>query len=60
VGKTVVIAAEPPAPCELCGEVEELRPYGPNGARVCFDCAMKDREGTKKRMNKILYGEDDA
>ncbi len=58
--KVVIIAPEPPKPCELCGETKELRPYGPNGAWVCFQCAMKDREGTKKRMNKILYGQEDT
>ena len=36
------IAAEPDARCELCGKIDELRPYGPKGERVCFDCGMKD------------------
>ncbi len=59
-GKIVFIAPEPPAPCELCGAVEELRPYGPNGARICFRCAMKDKEGTKRRFHKMMFGEDDT
>jgi hypothetical protein len=28
--------------CELCGKVDELRPYGPKGERICFDCGQKD------------------
>lgn len=28
--------------CEYCGAGnEELRPYGKNGQKICFDCAMK-------------------
>jgi hypothetical protein len=33
--------------CFYCKEEkseEELRPYGPNGERVCFDCAMATPE----------------
>jgi hypothetical protein len=35
--------------CELCGEVAELRPYGPNGEEICFQCGMKDEEATKRQ-----------
>ena len=44
-------------PCELCGKVEELRPYGPNGEKICYDCGMKDEETTKKQFLKIMKGE---
>jgi len=27
--------------CHDCGKVAELRPYGKDRARVCFDCLMK-------------------
>jgi len=37
---TVVICDEPDAKCEACGKVEETRPYGPGGMRLCFDCGM--------------------
>lgn len=31
--------------CVYCGSAtEELRPYGPNGAWVCFPCAMQTPE----------------
>lgn len=54
------IAAEDPRPCELCGKVEECRPYGPKGEWVCYDCAMKDKEAAKRGMNKYIYGEGNA
>lgn len=28
--------------CTICGSIEDLRPYGKNGALVCFSCGMKD------------------
>lgn len=39
--------------CELCGLPAEVRPYGPNGEYICFDCfdcGMKDEETTKRRF----------
>lgn len=30
--------------CHYCGVTEELRPYGPGGAFVCFPCAMSTPE----------------
>lgn len=29
--------------CE-CGATEDLRPYGPRGSMICFDCAMSTPE----------------
>ena len=52
----VIIEEEPDARCELCGKIEELRPYGPNGERVCFDCMMKDEPAAIKRFNELLDG----
>lgn len=43
--------------CELCGKVEELRPYGANGEYICFDCGMKDEEMTKRRFSQHVFGE---
>lgn len=40
----IILEHTPPATCELCGTMAELRPYGPGGAKVCYPCAMKDRE----------------
>ena len=42
------------AKCEMCGKEEELRPYGPNGESVCFDCGMKDEEATKRQFSKRI------
>jgi hypothetical protein len=53
----IVICEEDPDTCEMCGRFEELRPYGPKGEKVCFDCAMKDPKGTEERMRKILFHE---
>ena len=47
-----------PAKCEMCGKLEELRPYGPNGERVCFDCAMKDEAAMQKKFYERLKGVD--
>lgn len=40
------------AACELCGKKDELRPYGPGGKNVCFDCAMKDEKEAKRQFGK--------
>jgi hypothetical protein len=42
----------------MCGNTDELRPYGPNGERVCFDCAMKDEEAAKRQFSKLLKAND--
>lgn len=60
IGDAVVIEPTPPARCELCRKVAELRPYGPNGESICFDCGMRDAAGTKARMDKMLFGEIDS
>lgn len=52
-----VIAPEPEQICELCGVVDECRPYGPNGEQICFDCGMKDEETTRKRMDNYIFGD---
>jgi hypothetical protein len=37
--------------CYYCDETNDLRPYGPNCAMVCFDCAMgtPERKAEAKR-----------
>jgi hypothetical protein len=40
--------------CEECGAIEELRPYGKGGKKVCFDCAMKnEKEALKQFKNNF-------
>jgi hypothetical protein len=51
------IAEEKEQVCEMCGSVDECRPYGPNSEQICFDCGMKDEETTKKKMVEYIFGE---
>lgn len=51
------IAQEPDQMCEMCGKIDECRPYGPNGEQICFDCGMKDKETTRKRMDAYIFGD---
>ncbi len=52
-----IIAEEAPRMCEMCGTIDECRPYGANYEQVCFDCAMKDPETAEKRMAEYIFGE---
>ncbi len=56
IGDTFFISQEPDGKCEFCQTVTELRPYGPNGERICFTCAMKDEETTKRKFAEALNG----
>lgn len=45
------------AKCCHCGTADaELRPYGPGGAPVCFDCGMKpeNQPTTEAQLKTIL------
>jgi hypothetical protein len=56
--RIIIIEDEEPGICEECGKLaEETRPYGINFKRICYECGMKDLEGTNKRMNHLLYGD---
>ena len=50
------IAQEPEGECEMCGQVDELRPYGPNYERICFECGMKNKELTEQRCLEYILG----
>ena len=52
-----IIQETAPNVCELCGKFAELRPYGPKGENVCFECAMKDEAAAKKAFSKLVLGE---
>lgn len=58
VGNLVILDPEPEMRCQLCDAIEETRPYGPGGKRICFGCAMKDKSGTERRMGIALFGEE--
>ena len=51
------IAETPKAVCEFCRKSAELRPYGPFGENICFECGMKDEETTEKRVNQHIFGD---
>ena len=52
-GHTYVIMTKerPPGICEECSTTAELRPYGKNNKKICFDCGMKDPKETKRQMD---------
>lgn len=50
------IAQQPDEVCEMCGKVDECRPYGPNDENICFDCAMQDEATTKRKMDAYIFG----
>ena len=56
IGNVVILANEAPDVCALCGKHDELRPYGPKGARVCYDCMKKDEPNAKAWMNYHFFG----
>lgn len=58
IGKVFISQPEPEDKCEACGTISELRPYGKDGARICFKCAMKDLETTKREFKKAIAGVD--
>jgi hypothetical protein len=58
-----IIAEQPPEVCEMCGVVDECRPYGPNNENICFDCATSTPEAkaiAEKKMAEYIFGETDA
>lgn len=50
------IAEQPDEVCEMCGQVAECRPYGPNDENICFDCGMLDEKTTRQKMEKYIFG----
>ena len=52
-----VLEVTAPERCEFCHRIDELRPYGPNGENICFECAMRDEETTKRRFEQHVLGE---
>ena len=63
VNGVVVIEVEPSQRCTVCRKVSECRPYGKNGAEVCFKCATASPEAeeeAKRQMGLRLFGEGKA
>ena len=40
--------------CEMCGKLDELRPYGPKGENICFDCMKKDEPAARRKFRERL------
>lgn len=59
VKNALLIEAEEPQQCDFCGEIRELRPYGPNGEAVCFPCAMKDEKAAERQFAKRLIAQEE-
>jgi hypothetical protein len=60
IGSTIIIEPEPDGKCELCGKIDELRPYGPNKENICYECGMKNEDATdaaiQERFNEAKRG----
>jgi hypothetical protein len=54
IGDILIIQEELPQQCDLCRKIAELRPYGPNGKCICFECAMKDEKTTREAFKRLL------
>lgn len=52
--KALAIVEESEHACTMCSKVDELRPYGPNGSEVCFNCMMKDEPLAVKIFTKRM------
>ena len=52
-----IIQEESPQACEMCGVIDECRPYGPNNEEICFDCGQKDIETTERKMAAYIFGD---
>lgn len=56
VNGQLIIEEESSQQCDFCGKIAELRPYGPNGEAICFECGMKDEATTAKVFLRLLKG----
>lgn len=54
VGNVFILKESKPQQCDICGKIAELRPYGPNGECICFECGMKDEKSTSKKFEEII------
>ena len=52
----MIIKERKPQRCEMCGIIDETRPYGPDYEEICFDCGQKNPEITKQRCMEYLFG----
>lgn len=57
VGNVVFLGVENKQQCDFCGKIDELRPYGPKGECICFDCGMKNRATTEAAFARLISDE---
>ena len=53
-----IICPEEHNKCQMCGRMNETRPYGPNGIRICYDCGQTIPITVEHNMGIILFGEE--
>lgn len=60
IGRAIVLDRRdvPEGKCAFCDKEDELRPYGPKGEWLCFDCAMKHEATTARQYRKVVFGEE--
>jgi len=46
---------ELPQQCDECGEIRELRPYGPDGKVVCFECLDSHPEWAEEAQVRMVH-----
>ena len=54
IGSVLLVEHTPPAVCETCGDVAELRPYGPGKTNVCVLCALKDPANLERLVTEAM------
>lgn len=50
IGNVIIIEPEEPQQCDECGKIDELRPYGKDGAKICFECGQKNPRESIRNM----------
>jgi hypothetical protein len=57
IGNVVIIEVEQPQQCDYCGAIGELRPYGRDGAKICFPCSrLPENVDVAKAAMAKLFG----
>jgi hypothetical protein len=51
-----VVFEDPVQRCEMCGIIDETRPYGINHEEICHECAAKDPSLTEFRRKEVYLG----
>jgi len=44
------------ARCAMCRKKSDTRPFGPQGERVCYDCAMKNEAAARRQFFRLVHG----